>query len=219
MENQPIAFLDPVGLLCSVGAMLCWTVAYIVIIRRGIVDKTYGMPLIPLCVNVSWEFIFSMVYPDKPPLVYVNAVWLVFDVGIVYTYLRYGRSEYPTMLPRWTFVPSFLLILAFAFCGVLAVTYQFGDWTGSYTGWGGALMIEAALIAMLLRRGSTRGQSMYIAVLTLAGDAFVIAPELRITGPSPLMIYLYVSIVLLGLVYVALLYRAFKSEGKSLWQY
>ena len=34
-------------------------------IRRGFLDNTYAMPLVALC-NVSWEFIFSFLYPHGP---------------------------------------------------------------------------------------------------------------------------------------------------------
>ncbi len=41
------------------GSGLFWTVTYLLIIRRGFRDQTYGMPLVALCANLAWEFIFS----------------------------------------------------------------------------------------------------------------------------------------------------------------
>jgi hypothetical protein len=46
-----------------VGSGLLWTVTYLLIIRRGFLDHTYGMPLAALCANLSWEFVFSFVFP------------------------------------------------------------------------------------------------------------------------------------------------------------
>jgi len=51
-------------LLVSSGVL--WTVTYLLIIRRGFLDHTYGMPLVALCANLSWEFIFSFVFPTDP---------------------------------------------------------------------------------------------------------------------------------------------------------
>jgi hypothetical protein len=36
-----------------------WSLTYILIIRRGFIDKTYSMPLATLSANISWEAIFS----------------------------------------------------------------------------------------------------------------------------------------------------------------
>jgi hypothetical protein len=41
------------------GSGTFWALAYVLIIRRGFLDETYGMPFVALCANVSWEFIFS----------------------------------------------------------------------------------------------------------------------------------------------------------------
>jgi hypothetical protein len=49
-----------------VGTGIFWTITYLLIIRRGFLDHTYGMPLIALCANLTWEFIFSFVFPQGP---------------------------------------------------------------------------------------------------------------------------------------------------------
>ncbi len=197
--------------------LIGWTIAYVVIIRRSLIDRACGMPLIPLCTNVSWEFIFGFVHPDKPPANLVYIAWFVFDLGILYAYLRHGREEWPRMLPvRWI-LPASAGILALCFAGVLAVTYQFNDWTGSFTGWGGNVLIYAMFIAMLLRRGGTRGQSMWIILPSLVGTIGLIPFEMRISPQSTLLNFFYVAIVLTGSLYALLLYRAFRAEGKNPW--
>lgn len=77
--------------------LLFWSICYLLLIRRAFKDRVYGMPLIPLCVNISYEFIFGILHPDKPPMNYVNIVWFFIDVVIAYQYLRFGnRSSPPT---------------------------------------------------------------------------------------------------------------------------
>jgi hypothetical protein len=51
-----------------------WILAYVCIISKGFKDKTYGMPLIALCANNSWEFIFSFILP--PSVCKLSLVWL-----------------------------------------------------------------------------------------------------------------------------------------------
>ena len=47
--------------LTIVGVLMfgLWTLAYIFIIRKAYKDKTYGIPIVDGCLNVSWEFVFS----------------------------------------------------------------------------------------------------------------------------------------------------------------
>ncbi len=35
-----------------------WTVAYVAIVRRGFHDKTFGMPIVALSANLTWEILF-----------------------------------------------------------------------------------------------------------------------------------------------------------------
>ena len=55
-----------------VGCGMLWTLAYLLIIRQGFLDRTYGMPLAALCVNLSWELVFAFVYPHDLPQRAVN---------------------------------------------------------------------------------------------------------------------------------------------------
>lgn len=55
MRGVPEKMFDTLML----GSGAFWTLTYVLMIRRGFVDRTYGMPLVALGANVSWEFIFS----------------------------------------------------------------------------------------------------------------------------------------------------------------
>src|SRR5688572_20547598 len=92
-----------------------WSISYLLIIRRSFKDSVYGMPLLPLCANLSYEFIFGVLHPDQPPLNYANIVWFLIDLVIASQYLRYGKKEFTTYLPPNWFAPTFLVTLATAF--------------------------------------------------------------------------------------------------------
>ncbi len=76
------------------GSGAFWALAYLLIIRRGFLDETYGMPLVALCANVSWEFIFSFVHPHGPVQRPVNIVWFLLDLIILFQLLKYGPREF-----------------------------------------------------------------------------------------------------------------------------
>ena len=147
-----------------------WTLTYLLIIRRGFLEGTYGMPLVALCANLSWEFIFLFVFPHDLPQRAVNVVWFSFDLVILLQLLLYGPREF-AYLPRRAFYGVFALALATSFGAVLAVTFEFDDFDGAYTAFGQNLMMSVLFIAMLRSRGSIRGQSVPIALLKMAGTA------------------------------------------------
>ncbi len=92
-----------------VGSGVLWTLAYLLMIRRGFLDRTYGMPLVALCANLSWEFIFSFVYPHDLPQRAVNVVWFSFDLVILLQLLLYGPREF-AYLPKRVFYTVLALV-------------------------------------------------------------------------------------------------------------
>lgn len=54
------------GLLAGALSSFCWTVAYALIIWRGFKDRTFGMPLVALGANLSWEVILATPWPSTP---------------------------------------------------------------------------------------------------------------------------------------------------------
>jgi hypothetical protein len=182
-----------------------WTLAYLLIIRQGFLDRTYGMPLAALCANISWEFIFAFVYPHDLPQRAVNVVWFSFDLVILAQLLLYGPREF-SALPRRLFYAGFALALATAFGAVLTVTLQFDDFDGAYSAFGQNLMMSILFVAMLYSRRSTRGQSVSIAALKMGGTAlasfafYFFNPDY---DGSVLLPFLYVAILVFDGVYLA----------------
>src|SRR5215210_1503918 len=187
-----------------VGSGMLWTLAYLLIIRRGFLDRTFGMPLAALCANLSWEFIFAFVYPHDLPQRAVNFVWLSFDLVILVQLLLYGPREFAD-LPRRLFYAAFALALATAFGAVLTITLQFDDFDGAYTAFGSNLMMSILFVTMLYSRGSMRGQSVPIAALKMGGTAlasfafYFFNPDY---DGSILLPFLYVAILVFDGVYV-----------------
>jgi hypothetical protein len=198
----------------QIGSGIFWTAVYIVIIRLGFRERTYGMPITALCANISWEFIFSFVYPHDPPQNYISIVWFAFDLVIVFQTLRFGRVAFE---PPWLFYPAFILGLLVSFGAILAITVQFNDWDGKYSAFGQNLMMSVLFVAMLLRRQDIKGQSIYIALGKMVGTLLPsILFFLRFPN-SPLLNFLYVSIFIFDLIYVVLLYAKHKDLGINPW--
>ncbi|MBP1152219.1 MULTISPECIES: hypothetical protein [unclassified Methylocaldum] len=202
----------------SIACLGLWGVAYLLIIRRAFKDRAYGMPLLPLCTNLSYEFIFAFLLPDDPPLNYANGIWFLIDLVIAYQYLRFGRKEFPSALPQRWFLPAFGLALVTAFAGILAITFEFQDWHGNYTGWGDQLLISVSFPYLLVRRQSVKGQSVYIALSRMIGSIALIPAQYVLTPDSLFLAYVYIAFIVFDLLYIALYLRRCRSDGINPWR-
>jgi hypothetical protein len=198
----------------EIGSGIFWALVYLLIIRLGFRDKTYGMPIAALCANISWEFIFSFMIPHDRPQNYINVVWFVFDLVIVFQTLRFGRVVFE---PRRLFYPAFLLGLVTS-CGViLAITYEFSDWDGKYAAFGQNLMMSVLFIAMLLKRNNVSGQSVYIALFKMLGTILPSILFFLRFPTSVLLTFLYVSIFVFDIIYLVMLYAKHRELGINPW--
>lgn len=195
---------------------ILWTLAYLLIIRQGFLDRTYGMPLVALCANISWEFIFSFVYPHDLPQRAVNIVWFSFDAVILFQLLRCGPREF-SGLTKSLFYAVFALALATSFGVVLGITREFDDFDGAYSAFVQNLMMSVLFCAMLYSRGSLRGQSPWIALLKMLGTLlasvafYFFNPEY---DGSTLLPLLFVTILLFDGIYLAMTVVYGRSGGR-----
>ncbi|WP_066511316.1 hypothetical protein [Rufibacter sp. DG15C] len=201
-----------------IGSGVFWTITYLLILRRGYLDKTYGMPMAALCANLAWEFIFAFVHPHPLPQLYIDYLWFLFDVGILVQYLRYGSKEFPAHLPKGLFYPTFSFSLVFAALLIAAISHEFDEYIGIYAAFGQNLMMSVLFVRMYLKRYSVQGQSIYIALAKLVGTVFPSVLFYLYFPDSYLLILLYLGILIFDAVYVGLLYRHQVKEGISPWR-
>ncbi|MBX6762877.1 MAG: hypothetical protein K6T51_07285 [Rubrobacteraceae bacterium] len=205
------------GVMLLSGAL--WTLAYLLILRQGYLDRTYGMPLAALGANISWEFVFSFVYPPHSIQHPVNIVWFCLDLLIVLQTLGFGPREFPD-LSRPLFYATFALMVAIALPTIILMSRTFGDYDGAYSAFGQNLMMSALFIAMLYNRRSLRGQSLPIALCKLFGTAaasFAFYFYSTDYSGSPLLTFLYLAIFALDLLYTLLVLAAtrMRPAGKA----
>jgi hypothetical protein len=67
----------------AIGGDLLWLLAYILIIRKGFQDRTYGVPLLALALNFTWEFLYTIQFPPSDwPHIVLRWSWLLADMVI-----------------------------------------------------------------------------------------------------------------------------------------
>lgn len=169
--------LETLKLFLTIISGLCWTIVYIDGIRIGFRDKSYAIPFYALALNFAWEFLYTFFGFRTDGVTVqnvINAVWFAFDIGILYTYFKFGRKYFGwgTDLSTRLHVNENFAFLGWSILGLitaLAVEYaflkEFGVAKGAaYSAFPQNLIMSILFIAMLVRRGSREGQSMTIAV-------------------------------------------------------
>lgn len=206
-----------------VGCFGFWLLAYVLIIRRGFLEKTCGMPLAALCCNFGWEVLFSVVFLVEYRLIhYGTMAWCLLDVLILITALKYARHEisqpFLNKFCNWGMLAGIVMVIGFG----IAFVRAYGDTQGYFLGWLAALLMSVLFIAMLMRRDSVRGQSLYIASAMLLGNFFAflwvkyIPNETTITQQLNLVMMLLT--VFFNVIYIALVYKKLVSEGINPWK-
>ena len=197
---------------------LFWSATYILIIRRGFKDKTFGMPMAALCANISWEAIFAFITPHGAPQLYVNYIWFGLDAVIVMQFLKYGKKEFPN-ISGGQFYAVFALGLSVAVPMILAINYEMDDSVGAYAAFGQNLMMSVLFVTMIINRKRIEGQSFYIALFKMIGTGlsslafYQFRPD---TQDSVLLPLLFVSIFVFDLIYTVAIYRKCREYGMPL---
>ncbi|KAI1862364.1 uncharacterized protein JN550_010226 [Neoarthrinium moseri] len=167
--------------------VLFWDLAYILMTRRSLKTRSYGMPILGLAINVAWEVIYGFyvaeIWLEKLGFIF----WLLLDLGLVYTTIRFAPEDWATTSP-WVgrnityILASMLLVgcwghLAFASWWLESPGTGFGSKAGKW--WRGQegfdttelaywsagvsqMVLSAASLAMLMVRGHSGGTSYAI---------------------------------------------------------
>lgn len=188
---------------------IAWTLVYIDAIRIGIKDKSYAMPLFALGLNLGWELIYAyraLAQGSGPSLQgIINACWALFDLGIVYTYFRYGRRYWPRAFSTNAFLGWSILVFAVSFVVQLIFLYEFGDHAGArYSAFLQNLLMSVLFIGMFVARKGRAGQTLLIAIAKWIGT---LAPTILfgIYEQSLFITVLGLFCSVFDLIYIALL--------------
>lgn len=192
-----------------------WCIVYEECIRLAIRDKTYAMPYWALALNITWEGIYT--YTDlrggAGVQAIVNILWFYLDIVILCLYFKYGKKHHEAksdgVFYAWT-----ILGIAAMFIVQIAYMKEFGlagHLSAQYSAFAQNLLMSIAFIHMLVKRGNTKGQSLLLAVAKWIGT---LAPTITMGIMSTNYVVLACGLLctVYDLLYIALLYRAKKSE-------
>jgi len=195
---------------CIIGDVL-WIVAYILIIVRSFKDRTYGVPMLCIALNFTWEFMYAVQFPNPNNITaMLRWAWLLTDVVIVYQLFRYGRDGQNIPLIKQYFYPICVVMFVFAYIGQLTFHYSFGDTLGGVDAYMINLLMSMLFVTMYfgrpngagLSRGAAWAKMLGTGVLSVA-SCFVFTNWLQ----SSFLVFLFATIFIFDVIYIALLYR------------
>ena len=152
--------------LTALAGML-WSASYILMTLKGFKDKSYGMPIYSLCLNITWEVVYGFVYKSELFNQIVIAQWLIVDVFLLVATIRFGPSA-------WSHTPivaknlGWIILVAciVGLWGHLALAAVLVPIIGTrvifFTAWPLQIVISVGSLGQLMSRGNTKGHSWNI---------------------------------------------------------
>ncbi len=201
--------MDGLSLVLTLVSGVAWTLVYVEAVRLGLAQRTYAIPLAAFGLNIAWELLYTILgftggRPDVQT--WVNLVWAGGDAAILYTVLRYGPREFPSVR-RSSFYAFVALVVVASVLVQVMFRLEFGPSGGpSYSAFLQNLLMSGLFIALYMARGSRRGQSLLIAVSTGLGT---LAPTMLfgVVTYRPFILVIGTLCSLFDLVYIGLLWR------------
>ncbi|HEX8435896.1 hypothetical protein [Archangium sp.] len=218
---------DPFAWFNIIGELGCvfWILAYILIIRQSFKDKSYGLPLVAISMNLAWEFLASWVIPNPVPLwLFFDRVWFFVDLVIVYQLVRYGRELQTIPEIQRHFYPIIAGTVMLSISGLYAFYVQYHDMLGLM----GAFMVNLVMsvtfifFAFSRRHQGGRGLSVPAAWCKMLGTLgtsiechYVIGMTQEWLGGLNFLTFLCLSIFLFDCLYIYVVTKAVKATARE----
>jgi hypothetical protein len=214
--------MDYVKLLLMLISAVSWTLVYICCIRIGFHQKTYCIPFWALALNFTWEIwhgIFDLRELGPQLQVIINAVWLIFDTLVLYTYFKYGKKYLPEGLKARWFYTWIIICLVISFLIQYSFVVEFGTkMGGGYAAFLQNLLMSVLFINMLYKRNGPEGQSLTIAYSKCIGTLaptilFGIIGSAALEGPNRFMLMIGSIIFFTDVTYIVILTNVRKLDS------
>jgi len=211
------------GIVVTVTGDLLWLLAYILTIRVGFKERSFGIPMLAICFNFSWEFIYTLLEPPQNSLnYYLKLSWLLADTVIVYQLVRYGKQWQPVPQMKKHFYGAFVITMAFCFIGQLAYHRQYLKLDpGPTSAYDINLIMSILFIFLFFDRQGMRGLSYGAAWAKMLGTGVLSLGTVVYwihqgeAAHQPYMEFLFASIFICDVFYIYLLHSAGTAATRS----
>ncbi len=227
LENLPLV-------LAATGEVL-WLVTYVVVIIAGFRQKSYGIPIVAVCGNISWELYLGFYCPWRSQElsqslcpnaataeVWIWRLWFLLDVLILTTLLLYGKQRQVIPQIKRFFYPAVFAGLVLA-CFANATFFKtFHDLDGDISAYVINYLMSILFVTMALARPDSNGLPYSVAWTKMLGTASISVsfylnppPTLQALSSQALLYYLYIGVFLFDCMYIWTLHTRRKSAVGS----
>lgn len=141
---------------------ICWSIVYITAIFLGFLRKSWYIPKLAICQNLTWELlvVVNRLQSGSYGIAFIiQLVWLLLDIGVLLTWLLYDRKETFSSIKK-------IGLLLTVFLAMYMLTSRAGKWEFA------AFLINAIMsvgFVLWLFQEKTQHSSTVIAVAKLLG--------------------------------------------------
>ena len=208
-----------IKLFLQLSCGIFWIMAYIIIIYKSFKDKTCGMPFFALALNLAWEFTFSFIYPPENLLMarIMFILWLILDLIILYTFFKYGYKnlKYKNLITKKELNIFAILDILFSiifiilFVNDISILYENSIVQASgFIANLQNLIMSILFVNMILNRGNTLGQSIFIAIFKWIGTLAIAILKFSNMLPSTnTELLIIILIQVFDIIYIHLIYK------------
>ncbi|KAH8886654.1 hypothetical protein GQ53DRAFT_809638 [Thozetella sp. PMI_491] len=205
-------------------ACIFWCLTFTEMMRLAVAQRSYSLPILSLCINVTWEFLYAFAKPHKElGLFWMTFAWLVFDIAAVYASYRVAAHEWEhSPLVHDNIGLVFITTLLFCFSGHFALMMTIGpDEAYGYSSVSCGIIMEIGSLIQILRRNCTRGISTKFTIYRYLGNWIAIFAAMHRAAAwpeefgqvmSPFMGWMLTIFLLTDIVYAAVYYKVRRTE-------
>lgn len=208
-----------IKLFLQLSCGIFWIMAYIIIIYKSFKDKTCGMPFFALALNLAWEFTFSFIYPPENLLMarIMFILWLTLDLIILYIFFKYGYKnlKYKNLITNKELNIFAILAILFSiifiilFVNDISILYknniiQASGFIANLQN----LIMSILFVDIILNRGNTLGQSIFIALFKWIGTLAIAILKFSNMLPSTnTELFMIMLIQVFDIIYIYLILK------------
>lgn len=154
-------------------AALYWVLVYVVVIKDIIKYKFVGIPVLAVCANIAWEFLWSFFYYTDMGMIFEwgYRAWFVLDVFIFYSVFRYGKIQFSDPILKKYFVQIVIFTFLGWVAGIYAFTSEYADPIGAISAYLVNAHMSAIYILLILKFPKEKTLSLSTAWHKMLGTA------------------------------------------------
>ena len=200
-------------MLASAGGIF-WLIAYVLMIRKGFQDSTYGIPLLAIMLNFTWEIIYATIHaPSAPGDERMRLAWLALDIPNVWLLVRYGKASQKIPYIRDNYYLAIVATFVLCFVGHLSFYDRMAFMGATASAYVINYIMSVLFVFLYFNRPDMKGLSYGGAWTKMLGTACISLANIPVWPKQPqaprfFLYYLFAACFLFDVFYILLLRQA-----------